>query len=284
MITLPALAVLGAGNMAGAVLHGLLASPDVATTAIATTNRSAAAAAAWSAVAGVEALIVNADPEANRTAVRGAGLVLVGVKPAQVLELLTEIAPAIEPDALVISLAAGVSCAAMAEVLPSGVGVVRTAASITSLVGRGVTGMASAPDAVGAERLALAESLLGATGDVVVVEEDQLHTIAALSGSGPAYLYFVLEQFTESAIHHGLEPVEADRLIRATFVGAAELLRVTGHSPAELRRQVSSPKGSTERATAVLAAAGLATVFDHAVDAAIARTREMGRQAVDPTC
>ncbi len=100
--------------------------------------------------------------------------------------------------------------------------------------------------------------------------------MAAVSGSGPAYLYFVLEQFARAAVGHGCEPDLAARLTAATFIGAAELLRSTGLSPAELRRQVTSPQGATARAIDVLDEARLDEAFIAAMAAAMARTREMG--------
>lgn len=276
--SVPPLAVLGAGNMAGAVLRGLLAHLNLRLSTVRVTNQSQDHAAAWSVDPRIEARALESDPTANRWAVRDAELVMIGVKPAQVLDLLSEVAADLQPGTLVISLAAGVTCAAMAERLPAGVAVLRTAPNIASRVGLGVTGLASSPGTLSEAQHALAVTVFASIGTVVPVEEDQLHAVAAISGSGPAYFYYLLERFAECATHQGLDPAQADHLVRAMFVGAAELLRVGTDSPAELRRQISSPRGSTERAIDVLAGADLTDLFDRAVAVAVARTREMGAE------
>ncbi len=267
-------AVLGAGTMAAAVLGGLAESADISVDEIRTTNRTQQAAARWSGRPGVRAFALSDSPDANRQAVTDADLILLGVKPAGVLTLLEEIADRVEPSALVVSLAAGITLEAMAARLPPGVTIVRTAANTPSLVRAGVTGLAST--SADADQRDLINRLFAVLGEVLWVDEDELHLVAAVSGSGPAYLYFMLEQFARAAVEHGCEPDLAARLTEATFVGAAELLRTTGLSPTELRRQVTSPQGATERAIAVLDQARLNEAFAAAMAAAMARTREMG--------
>ncbi len=267
-------AVLGAGTMAAAVLGGLAESPDISVDEIRTTNRTQQAAARWSGRPGVRAFALSESLDANRQAVTEADLILIGVKPAGVLTLLEEIADRVEPSALVVSLAAGITLEAMADRLPAGVTIVRTAPNTPSLVRSGVTGLAST--SAHADQRDLINRLFAMLGEVLWVDEDELHLVAAVSGSGPAYLYFVLEQFARAAVEHGCAPDLAARLTEATLVGAAELLRSTGLSPTELRRQVTSPQGATERAIAVLDEARLNEAFAAAMAAAMARTREMG--------
>ncbi|QAY72308.1 pyrroline-5-carboxylate reductase [Agromyces protaetiae] len=276
-VTLPVIAFLGAGSMAGAVLSGLLR-PGVETAGIRTTNRTAEKAAASAALPGVTAYATETDASANRLAVAGAKLVVVAVKPAMVPDLLREIADALEPGAVVVSVAAGVTVATFESILPDSVSVIRTMPNTPAVVGRAVTGVSagtrSTPD-----DLALVETLFSTVGDVLVVPESQLDALSTISGSGPAYVFFLIEQLTATAIDLGFTPDEAARMVQGTFLGASELLAASGEEPAELRRRVTSPKGTTERAIAVLDEAELKETFDRATGAALARARELAAGA-----
>ncbi|MET1018410.1 MAG: pyrroline-5-carboxylate reductase [Microterricola sp.] len=271
---LPAIAFLGAGSMAGAVLAGLLKPEVVVDGGIRTTNRSAAKAAELGALEGVTAFATENDPEANRAAVRGAAIVVVAVKPAMVPDLLTEIADAVEPGALVISVAAGVTIATFESLLPQSVAVIRSMPNTPAVVGRAVTGL-SAGSRSSAEQLALAVALFETVGSVLVIPEEQIDALSTISGSGPAYVFYLIEQLTATAVAKGFTPEQAALMVNDTFLGASELLAASGENPAELRRRVTSPKGTTERAIAVLEGAGLSTLFDEATDAALARAREL---------
>jgi pyrroline-5-carboxylate reductase len=116
-------------------------------------------------------------------------------------------------------------------------------------------------------------------GEVLVVPESQLDPLSTISGSGPAYVFYLIEQLTAAAIDKGFTPEQAKLMVQGTFRGASELLASSGDEPAELRRRVTSPKGITERAIAVLEEANLKQVFDRATDAALARAREMAAGA-----
>ncbi len=273
-VRLPSLAMLGTGSMNGAILGGLL-SPSVEVDGdVRVTTRSAASAAALDVREGVAAASVEEDPDANRRAVRGARVVIVGVKPHMVPDLLREVADDLEPGALVISVAAGVTIATFESLLPQHVAVVRSMPNTPSLVGRGVAGLAagtrSTPD-----DLALARAVFATVGDVVEVPEDRIDALSTISGSGPAYVFLLIEELTRTAVAKGFSPEEARVLVQGTFRGAVELLAASDDEPAELRRRVTSPKGTTERAVEVLQAADLAGLFDRATDAALARAREL---------
>jgi pyrroline-5-carboxylate reductase len=210
--------------------------------------------------------------------VRGAKLVLVGVKPAMVPDLLAEIADALEPDALVVSVAAGVTVATFEAALPESISVVRSMPNTPAVVGRAVTGISAGTRST-PEDLALVRALFETVGEVVEVPESRLDALSTISGSGPAYVFFLIEQLTATAITKGFSPEEAATLVNGTFRGATELLAATGTDPADLRRQVTSPKGTTERAIAELERADLKSVFDRATDAALARARELASGA-----
>ena len=260
--------------MAGAVLAGLLKPEVVVEGGIRTTNRSAAKAAENAQLQGVTAFATENDPEANRAAVRGASIVVVAVKPAMVPDLLGEIADALEPGTLVISVAAGVTIGTFESLLPQGVAVIRSMPNTPAVVGRAVTGL-SAGTRSNEEQLALAVSLFETVGSVLVIPEEQIDALSTISGSGPAYVFYLIEQLTATAVAKGFTPEQAALMVNDTFLGASELLAASGENPAELRRRVTSPKGTTERAIAVLEGAGLSALFDEATDAALARAREL---------
>ena len=270
MNALPPLAVVGAGSMGGAILRGLLAS-GVDPASVAVSTRSTASAQAWSAD-GVRAIAVADDATANAAAVVGAQVVLIGVKPAMVPDTLREIADALEPGALVVSVAAGVSIATMESIVPNPV--VRAMPNTPALVRRAVTGIAAGSRTTDAD-LAVARALFEAVGSVIEVPESQINALSAFSGSGPAIYAFVVEQLTVSAQRLGFTAADARTMAEQTFVGTAELMVATGDEPAELRRKVTSPKGTTERIIAVLDDADLASIFDRAAAAAIARAEEL---------
>jgi pyrroline-5-carboxylate reductase len=274
---LPAIAFLGAGSMARAILAGLLDSGVVVEGGIRATNRSEARAAELDAL-GVAGFATETDPDANRLAVAGAKLVVVAVKPAGVPDLLDEIADALEPGTVVVSVAAGVTVATFESRLPEHVSVVRTMPNTPAVVKRAVTGVS--PGTRSTERdLELVVSLFETVGEVLVVPESQLDALSTISGSGPAYVFLLIEEFTKTAIAKGFSPEQAATMVQGTFRGATELLATSDADPAELRRRVTSPKGTTERAIAVLEEADLSGLFDRATDAALARARELAAGA-----
>ena len=268
---LPSIAILGAGSMGGAILAGLLAPEVTVEGGIRVTNRSEAKAAALRHER-VSSFATDVDRDANLTAVSGARLVVVGVKPAMVAALLQQIAPALEPDAIVISVAAGVTTRSM-EGFVSQV-VVRAMPNTPSTVRRGVTGV-SAGSRASAQDVALASALFATVGEVLVLPESQIDALSTVSGSGPAYVFLLMEEFTRAAMHHGFAESDARMLVEQTFLGASELLAAGTDSPAELRRRVTSPNGTTERAIAVLHDADLAGLFGRATAAALTRAREL---------
>ncbi|MEO8907821.1 MAG: pyrroline-5-carboxylate reductase [Microbacteriaceae bacterium] len=275
-VNLPTIAILGAGSMGRAILSGLLKPGVVVDGGIRTTNRSAAKAAELASLPGVRAYATDVDSEANRHAVDGAGIVLVAVKPAMVPDLLAEIADALTPGTLVASVVAGVTAATFETALPASVAVVRSMPNTPAIVGRAVTGISSGSRSSEAA-LTLARTLFETVGEVVEVPESQLDALSTISGSGPAYVFYLIEQLTATAIDKGFTPEQAAQLVNGTFLGAAELLVHSGRPPGELRIQVTSPKGTTERAVAVLESADLKGLFDRATDAALARAVELGQ-------
>ena len=273
---LPSIAILGAGSMGGAILHGLIRSG--AAPQVTVTNRTAASAASLSGQDGVTSLSLEADPAANTTAAAASDIVLVGVKPVMVPDLLREIAPVLRPGTIVVSLAAGVTLATFTSIVGDDIPVIRSMPNTPAVVGKAVTGL-SAGAAASADDVALVRRLFETCGVVIEVPEEQIDALSTISGSGPAYVYLLIEDLTEAARGKGFSDADAALMAEQTFIGAAALLDASGEDPAELRRRVTSPKGTTERAIAVLQGARLDGVFAEATDAALARAKEMAAGA-----
>jgi pyrroline-5-carboxylate reductase len=260
--------------MGGAILRGVIASGIRIDGGITATNRTAEKAEAFSDLDGVTSIALAEQPEGNVEAAAGARIVLVGVKPAMVPDLLREIAPHLATDAIVVSVAAGVTLQTFADVLGAEARVIRSMPNTPSTVRKGVTGLAAGA-ATTAEDLALVRRLFETVGAVVEVPESQIDALSTISGSGPAYVYLLIEEFTKAAVGMGFTDADARLMVEQTFIGATALLDASGEDPAELRRRVTSPKGTTERAVAVLQDAHLDRTFADAAAAALARAKEL---------
>ncbi|MFS2280558.1 pyrroline-5-carboxylate reductase [Microbacterium sp. OR21] len=276
--SLPALAFLGAGSMGGAILQGVIASGITVDGGIVATNRTREKADALASLPGVTSIALAENRAGNAEAAAAARIILVGVKPAMVPDLLREIAPALRDDAIVVSLAAGVTLATFTEALGEGVRTVRSMPNTPATVGKAVTGIAAGPAATD-EDMAVVRALFEKVGAVIEVPESQIDALSTVSGSGPAYVFLLIEKLAEAARGMGFSDADARLMSEQTFIGAAALLDASGEDPAELRRRVTSPKGTTERAVAVLQDAGLDDVFAQATAAALARAKELAAGA-----
>lgn len=270
-IRLPHIAILGAGSMGGAILAGLR-SPEVDVVGgIAVTNRTEAKAAALRGPH-VQSFALESDPEANARALAGARMVILGVKPAMVPDLLVAVRDDLDPEAIVVSVAAGVTTATLESSVPNAVA--RAMPNTPALVRRAVTGVARG-SRISDDDLALVRRLFGTVGAVLDVPEEQIDALSTISGSGPAYVFLLMERLTQTARKLGFGEADARLMVEQTFLGAAELLAAGEDPPAELRRRVTSPGGTTARAIAVLDEADLTDLFDRATAAALARAREL---------
>ncbi|MCR2810846.1 MULTISPECIES: pyrroline-5-carboxylate reductase [unclassified Microbacterium] len=274
---LPSIAILGAGSMGGAILQGLVASGR-AGGGVTVTNRTRAKADALASIGSVTSVALEDRPQANAEAAASARVVLVGVKPAMVPDLLREIAPHLAAGTIVVSLAAGVPIATFESILGGEVAVLRSMPNTPALVRQAVTGLAAGATASAAD-IAVTRALFETVGTVIEVPESQIDALSTISGSGPAYFFLLVEEFTKAAMGKGFAPADARLMAEQTFIGAAALLQSSDADPAELRRRVTSPKGTTERAIAVLQDARLDEVFAAATDAALVRARELATGA-----
>ncbi|GAB4171499.1 MAG: pyrroline-5-carboxylate reductase [Wenzhouxiangellaceae bacterium] len=263
------IAVIGAGNMAGALIGGLCSAGHPPSMIVATDPDPGRREAANRAF-GVEVL---AD---NRTAVSAAEVVILAVKPQVFDEVLQEIAAALRADALVISVAAGVPVRRIAGALGDGRAIVRAMPNTPALIGAGATGVHYSPDCTEAHR-AFVERLFGTVGICVeITDESLMDVVTAVSGSGPAYFFALTEALAEAGHQAGLAVDVARRLAVQTAIGAGRMLAESGKSAEQLRRQVTSPGGTTEAALDCLGRKGFGELVQAAVDAAIARGRQLG--------
>jgi pyrroline-5-carboxylate reductase len=260
--------------MGGAILRGVIASGIRVDGGITATNRSPESAAALAGLPGVTSIALADSPDGNVEAAASAGIVLVGVKPAMVPDLLREIAPRLRDDTIVVSLAAGVTLQTFADVLGERARVIRSMPNTPATVGRAVTGLAVGAGA-GPDDLAVVRRLFETVGAVIELPESQIDALSTISGSGPAYVFLLIEEFTRAARGMGFDEADARLMVEQTFIGATALLEASGEEPAELRRRVTSPKGTTERAIAVLQDAHLDRTFADAAAAALARAKEL---------
>ena len=261
------LAFVGGGNMARSLVGGALEA-GVPAANIRVGEPSAEQRARLAAEFGV------ACTDSNGEAVDGADLVVIAVKPQVAAEAVRAITSRIDGRALVVSIMAGIRSADLRRWLGAGPSIVRCMPNTPALIGHGMTALYAAPGLADDAR-ARASALLAAVGETVWVEnEDQLDAVTAVSGSGPAYFFLVTEALQEAAVAAGLPAGVAAQLARQTARGAAEMA-AAGGDVAELRRQVTSPGGTTAAAVAALEASGLRDAFDRAVKAATARSREL---------
>lgn len=276
MSALPPIAILGAGSMGGAILQGLVRSGEAPQVTV--TNRTVERAVTVEGLPGVVSVALENIPDANASAAAGADIVLIGVKPMMVPDLLREIAPSLRPGTIVVSLAAGVTVATFESIVGDGIPVIRTMPNTPAVVGKAVTGLAAGASASESD-VAVVRRLFETCGVVIELPEERIDALSTISGSGPAYVFLLIEELTEAARGKGFSEHDARLMAEQTFIGAAALLDATGDDPAELRRRVTSPKGTTERAIAVLQGANLSGLFAEATDAALARARELAAGA-----
>ncbi|MFO7173503.1 MAG: pyrroline-5-carboxylate reductase [Bacillota bacterium] len=276
MLAQTTLGFLGAGAMAEALIRGVLAAGLVAPDRIWVTNRSNRER--------LESLArrfgVRTTPR-KAEVVAAADLLVVACKPKDVPDLLAEVGRLTRPGQVLLSVAAGVPTRRFLDEVTPGVQVVRAMPNTSCLVRESATAICGAPG-TGPEALALARELLGAVGRVVEVPEDLMDAVTGLSGSGPAYVYLMVEAMEQAGVQVGLDSRVARELAVQTLLGAARMLVETGADPAVLRQQVTSPGGTTMAGLQVLREMGFAEALARAVARAAERSRELGALVAAP--
>ncbi len=259
--------------MGSAVLEGLIASGHPLEQISATTKSVESAARFRSR--GISAMAIDEAADANALLAGDADLIVLGVKPYQIKDVLTEIKDEIAPNAVVISMAAGIKLATMAEVMPGIKNLIRTMPNTPALVGMGVTGVAPAKTA-SAEAVEATIELFDSVGAALEITEDQIDALSAISGSGPAWVFYIMEQWEKIALKHGFSAEQAAVMVRGTLAGSIDLLAQSDNEMPELRANVTSPGGTTERIIDTLDKADLNGIFEAALEAALIRSREIG--------
>jgi pyrroline-5-carboxylate reductase len=259
-------AIIGAGVMGETLLSGLLRSGWAAADLLVGEKRPERAAELEQKY-GVAVL-------ANTEAARRAETVVLVVKPQDMLEVLYEVSPFILPGQMVMSLAAGITTEFLERNLDEGVAVVRVMPNTPALIDQGMAAI-SKGSYCDEEHLDRAERLLAATGKVVRVPEKQQDAVTAISGSGPAYLFYVVEAMIEAGVLLGLPRDTATELVVQTMVGSALMLRETGEHPTVLRERVTSPGGTTAAAVRELENHKVRAAFITAMESARDRSREL---------
>lgn len=263
------LGFLGFGNMGGAIAEGLLQTGAM-------TTRQAVVydiIPEKRALAAQLGLVVAQSPE---DLARQSETLLIAVKPQTVEDALDEVKPGLSTETLIISIAAGISITFIQERLGSAFRVVRVMPNTPALVKTGAAGVALASNCTQADAT-LAQTIFGAIGIVEMVPEQALDAVTALSGSGPAYFFYLVECLVQAAVAQGLPKGQAARLAGQTLIGAGRLLHETAESAAVLRERVTSKGGTTEAALERFKEHGFEHVIAAGVEAAADRSRELGK-------
>jgi pyrroline-5-carboxylate reductase len=265
------IAIIGAGNMGEALLAGLLADGSAAPTDLWATDVDADRISALRARYGIRAGTENSEAAA------WAGVVILAVKPQTMMSVLNELKDRMPEQTLIISIATGIPLARIAATLGGNRKLIRVMPNTPVLVRAGASAMSISP-LVSAEDRDIAIRLFEAVGKVVIVEEHLMDAVTALSGSGPAYIFQVIEALADGGVKMGLPRETALSLAAQTVFGAAKLQIETNEHPGRLKDKVASPGGTTIAGLHALEARGVRAAFISAVEAATKRAEELGKQ------
>ncbi|BCW37567.1 pyrroline-5-carboxylate reductase [Arthrobacter sp. StoSoilA2] len=270
------IAFLGCGSMNEAILAGLLAAGADPSDVVATVRR-AERAEELAQRYGVMAIAGEEEPDNNKLAAKGSGIVILGVKPVGITDLAREISPALAKDTVVVSVAAAVSIAQLEAALPEGQPVIRTMPNTPAKLGRGVVSVSPGTHCT-PEQLEKVKAALAGAGKVVEVPEEQVDALSAISGSGPAYAFYLAEAMAAAGVELGLDAELSVMLARETVAGAGFMLAEPGADPTALRVAVTSPNGTTERAIAAFDDGGIPRIIAEGARAAANRAAEITKQ------
>ncbi len=262
-------AFLGAGNMAGALIRGLLAAKVLRPDQVLCTDVRKPRLEELKQKFGVRVIATNEE------ATRLADVVVLATKPQVFDRLLPEVRAGLRADTLVVSIAAGIPMSAIESHLPHRTRVVRTMPNTPALVDAGATAIAPGAHAT-EDDVALVRALFDSVGVTVVLDENLLDAVTGLSGSGPAYIFLIIEALADAGVKVGLHRESALLLAAQTVLGSAKLLLETGEHPGKLKDMVTSPGGTAIAGLHTLEAGGLRTTLINAVETATARARQLG--------
>jgi pyrroline-5-carboxylate reductase len=271
MITDKKICFVGAGAMAEAILCGMLNKKIVKPGQISVTNKDDRFR--------LDELVYNfgvvADIEQKYSSVKEADILILAMKPKDVTQALSEIKALTNPEQLVLSVVAGISTELISSLLGHAAPVIRTMPNTSAIVGFSATGMCAGQSAE-EEHIQLATEIFESIGIVHVTKEDQLDAITGLSGSGPAYVYYLVESMISGSMDVGLDKEDAKRLILQTLRGATQMLLETKEDPAYLREKVTSPNGTTQAGLDVLRSYHFEDAIRTCIRRATERSKELG--------
>lgn len=263
----------GAGSMAEAIVRGLINEKLVEPKRISMLNRqNAERLTELNERYGIQTIIQGSS---NEDYLQEADIIFLAMKPKDAAAAIASIKPLISPKQLFISVIAGLSISAIEQLLGRQASVVRAMPNTSSTIGLGATGI-SYSDTVTSQQRLLTEAIFSSVGIHTVVDESLQQAITGVSGSGPAYVYHFMESMIESAVQLGLSEAAAKELVIQTVLGAAEMVRFTGEEPAELRRKVTSPNGTTQAALELMAENRFSETIIKAVHRSAERAGELG--------
>jgi pyrroline-5-carboxylate reductase len=266
----PTIAFIGAGNMAEAIARGILRATLYQRSDVFAADPNPDRQRLFN-----EDLRVTCTADAREAAAKG-DVVMLAVKPFVMGEALSQIAPALKPQALIVSIAAGISCAFIEKELGGNRRVIRVMPNTPMLAGKGMSALSRGSHASEQDLIA-AERIFSAAGKTVRVPESAMDAVTAVSGSGPAYIFYLTEALAKAGAAAGLTELQASQLARETVIGAAALLAQSRDSPEDLRRKVTTPKGTTQAAIEALQAGDFEGLMTKAIAAAAKRSRELGK-------
>jgi pyrroline-5-carboxylate reductase len=264
------IAFLGGGNMAEALIKGLIAAGTAKPDQIVVTDISSDRLAHLNKTYGI---IIH---KSNLDAAREAGVIILSVKPQVIEKVLADISAAVDEKKLVISIAAGIGIAKIEKSLKDGSRVVRVMPNTPALVLAGAAAIAGGK-AVTSDDLALAQGIFNSVGRAVIVEEKLMDAVTGLSGSGPAYVFLIIDALSDAGVKSGLPRQLALELAAQTVYGAAKMVLETKEHPGKLRDMVTSPGGTTIEGLHALEKGKLRATLMNAVEAATARSKELGK-------
>jgi pyrroline-5-carboxylate reductase len=265
------IAFIGGGAMGEALVRGILAKRLYPASAILMSDPLDLRREYLASEFGVQVTAHNRDCLA-------APMVLLAVKPNNMADVLEGLADAWRPDTVLVSILAGKTLSDLAGPLPAGVPIVRVMPNTPSLIGEGMAAIATNP-CVSPEQKALAVRLFEAVGEVAELPESYFDSVTGLSGSGPAYIFLMIEALIEAGVYQGLPRRIARQLVLQTMIGASKMVKETGMHPAELKEQVTSPGGTTAAGLQVLEAAAIRSIFIQSVKAATQRSEALSGAA-----
>jgi pyrroline-5-carboxylate reductase len=269
---------LGAGSMVEAIIRGLVEQKVADPAKVTAVNRSNKETLAR--LQETYGIRTAQEPETVRKMASAADIVVLGMKPKDAAQAIAGFRGILHEGQLLVSVIAGLTIDAIHNLLDNKMSVVRTMPNTSSSIGLGATGI-SFSEGVPAEQRELALEMFRAVGIVSITGEDDLHILTGVSGSGPAYIYYMMEAMIAGGVKGGLSPEEARKLTVQTVLGAASMVQSTGEDPASLRRKVTSPNGTTQAALEKLDSYRFSEAVEQAVLRCAERSRELGEMITE---